>query len=146
MAGWRVAFAVGNAEVVGAFGETEELSGLWDFPAHPDRFDRGFNQVPDYPNTVNAILTESRRDTLVDGLNRIGWSVAKPVGTMFVLAQVPEPYQEMGSLDFARYLVTDADAASSPGMGFGSGGEGYIRFALVENEQRIGPAVNSGGR
>ena len=75
----------------------------------------------------------------MDGLNRIGWPVAKPVGTMFVWAHVPEPYQEMGSLDFAKYLVTEAHVATSPGVGFGSGGEGYVRFALVENEQRIAP-------
>ena len=62
---------------------------------------------------------------------------------MFVWAAVPEPYQEMGSLEFAKYLVTDAGVATSPGVGFGTGGEGYVRFALVENEQRIGQAVRN---
>ena len=100
------------------------------------------NEAPDYPKTVNAIY-ESRRDVLVDGLNRIGWPVVKPVGTMFVWAALPEPYQEMGSLEFAKYVITEAHVSTSPGIGFGLGGEGYVRFALVENEQRIAQAVRN---
>ncbi len=80
---------------------------------------------------------------LVEGLNRVGWPVKKPLGTMFVWAPVPEPYAEMGSLEFAKYLVKEACVATSPGMGFGNGGEGYVRFALVENEQRIAQAVRN---
>jgi len=98
------------------------------------------NELPDYPKEANEIY-RSRRDTLVDGLARIGWEIEKPKGTMFVWAPIPEPYVEMGSLDFARMLVQDAKVAVSPGMGFGPGGEGFVRFALVENEQRINQGI-----
>jgi alanine-synthesizing transaminase len=142
MAGWRVAFAVGNAEVVGALTMLKSYLDYGTFQPIQIASIVALNEAADYPKTVNAIY-ESRRDTLIDGLNRIGWPVAKPVGTMFVWAAVPEPYQEMGSLEFAKYLVTDAGVATSPGVGFGTGGEGYVRFALVENEQRIGQAVRN---
>src|SRR5205814_9714883 len=82
-----------------------------------------------------------RRDALCDGLGRIGWPVARPRGTMFVWAPIPEPYRELGSLDFAVKLAREARVAVSPGVGFGPGGDGHVRFALVENEQRIGQAV-----
>jgi alanine-synthesizing transaminase len=89
---------------------------------------------------VNEIYL-SRRDALCDGLARIGWDIPKPQGTMFVWAPLPEPYEEMGSLEFAKMLVQEAKVAVSPGVGFGPGGEGFVRFALVENEQRIGQAI-----
>jgi alanine-synthesizing transaminase len=84
-----------------------------------------------------------RRDVLVDGLNKIGWNVPKPKGTMFVWAPIPEPYAEMTSLEFTTMVVQEAKVALSPGNGFGPGGEGFVRFALIENEQRIGQAVRS---
>jgi alanine-synthesizing transaminase len=96
--------------------------------------------LPDYPKEANEIY-RSRRDTLVDGLARVGWEIEKPKGTMFVWAPIPEPYIEMGSLDFAKMLVREAKVAVSPGMGFGPGGEGFVRFALVENEQRINQGI-----
>jgi alanine-synthesizing transaminase len=142
MAGWRVAFAVGNAEVVGALTKLKSYLDYGTFQPIQIASIVALNEAPDYPKTVNAIY-ESRRDALVDGLNRIGWSVAKPLGTMFVWAALPEPYQEMGSLEFAKYLITEAHVSTSPGIGFGPGGEGYVRFALVENEQRIGQAVRN---
>ncbi len=82
-----------------------------------------------------------RRDALIEGLVRIGWEIEKPKGTMFVWAPIPQPYEELGSLEFAKLLVREAKVAVSPGMGFGPGGEGFVRFALVENDQRIGQAV-----
>jgi alanine-synthesizing transaminase len=100
------------------------------------------NEAPDYPKLVNEIY-QSRRDALCDGLNRVGWDIDKPKGTMFVWAPIPEPYREMGSLEFSKYLVTDARVATSPGMGFGKGGEGFVRFALIENEQRIAQGVRT---
>ncbi len=100
------------------------------------------NEAPDYPKEVNEIY-QSRRNALCDGLNRIGWQVRPPKGTMFVWAPIPEPYREMGSLEFAKYLVTEAEVATSPGVGFGKGGEGFVRFALIENEQRIQQAVRN---
>lgn len=142
MAGWRVAFAVGNAEVIGALTKIKSYLDYGTFQPIQIASIVALNEAPDYPKEVNAIYN-SRRDTLVDGLNRIGWPVAKPLGTMFVWAPVPEPYHEMGSLEFAKYLVAEANVATSPGMGFGDGGEGYVRFALVENEQRISQAVRN---
>src|SRR5207245_1462406 len=82
-----------------------------------------------------------RRDVLVDGLNKLGWQVAKPKGTMFVWAPIPEPFRAMGSLEFAKLCIQEAKVAVSPGIGFGEYGEGYVRFALVENEQRIKQAL-----
>ncbi len=142
MAGWRVAFAVGNKEVVGALTKLKSYLDYGTFQPIQIASIVALNEAPDYPKAVNAIY-ESRRDTLVDGLHRIGWPLEKPVGTMFAWSAVPEPYQEMGSLEFAKYLVKEAHVALSPGVGFGPGGEGYVRFALVENEQRIGQAVRN---
>jgi len=100
------------------------------------------NEAPDYPQVVNEIY-RSRRDTLCDGLNRIGWKVERPKGTMFVWAPIPEPYKEMGSLEFAKHLVVEAEVATSPGVGFGKGGEGFVRFALIENDQRVQQGVRN---
>ena len=100
------------------------------------------NEAPDYPKEVSEIY-QGRRDALCDGLARIGWEIPKPKGTMFVWAPIPEPYREMGSLEFSSLLVREGDVATSPGVGFGPGGEGFVRFALIENEQRIGQAVRN---
>ena len=98
------------------------------------------NEAPDFPKEVNEIY-RGRRDALIDGLARIGWHIERPKGTMFVWARIPEPYAELTSLEFATLCVQEAKVALSPGSGFGPGGEGFIRFALVENEQRIQQAV-----
>jgi alanine-synthesizing transaminase len=100
------------------------------------------NEAPDYPKEVNDIY-QSRRNALCDGLNRIGWEVERPKGTMFVWAPIPESYRQMGSLEFSKYLVTEAEVATSPGVGFGKGGEGFVRFALIENEQRIQQGIRN---
>jgi alanine-synthesizing transaminase len=140
MAGWRVGFLVGNAEVVGALARIKSYLDYGTFQPIQIAATVVMNEEPDYPQTANAVY-RSRRDALIDGLARIGWTIEKPKGTMFVWAPIPEPYRDMGSLEFAKMLVSDAKVAVSPGMGFGPGGEGYVRFALVENEQRIGQAV-----
>ena len=80
---------------------------------------------------------------LCEGLARIGWDFPKPKGTMFVWAPIPEPYRQMGSLEFSKSLVVDAKVATSPGVGLGNGGEGFVRFALIENEQRIHQATRN---
>ncbi|MDQ1385087.1 MAG: alanine-synthesizing transaminase, partial [Actinomycetota bacterium] len=89
---------------------------------------------------VNAIY-KGRRDALIDGLDRLGWHIERPKGTMFVWARIPEPYAEMSSIEFTTMCVQEAKVALSPGNGFGPGGEGYVRFALVENEKRIQQAM-----
>jgi alanine-synthesizing transaminase len=142
MAGWRVAFMVGNAEIVAALTKLKSYLDYGTFQPIQIAAIVAMNEASDYPFEVNAIYN-SRRNTLVDGLNRIGWEMEPPKGTMFAWAPIPEPYLEMGSLEFSKYLVTDAAVATSPGMGFGMGGEGFVRFALIENEQRIGQAIRN---
>ena len=142
MAGWRVAFLVGNTEIVQALTKLKSYLDYGTFQPVQIAAIVAMNEASDYPRVVNEIY-QHRRDALCDGLARIGWEVPKPRGTMFVWARIPDAYLEMGSLDFAKYLVSDAKVATSPGVAFGPGGEGYVRFALVENEQRIGQAVRT---
>src|SRR5205823_14409928 len=84
---------------------------------------------------------QARRDVLVDGLNRLGWPCERPRGTMFVWARIPERYHAMGSLEFCKFALREAKVALSPGVGFGHQGEGYVRFALVENQKRTRQAL-----
>jgi alanine-synthesizing transaminase len=140
MAGWRVGFVVGNAEVVAALAKIKSYLDYGTFQPIQIASTVAMNEAPDHPHEINAIYL-GRRDALIDGLARVGWHIEKPRGTMFVWTPIPEPYEELGSLDFAKLLVRDAKVAVSPGVGFGPGGEGFVRFALVENEQRIGQAV-----
>jgi alanine-synthesizing transaminase len=140
MAGWRMGFLLGNAEVVAALAKIKSYLDYGTFQPIQIAATVAMNEEPDFPKQVNEIY-RGRRDALVEGLARVGWEIEKPRGTMFVWAKIPEPYEELGSLEFAKLLVGEAKVAVAPGMGFGPGGEGYVRFALVENEQRIGQAV-----
>jgi alanine-synthesizing transaminase len=140
MAGWRMGFLLGNAEVVAALAKLKSYLDYGTFQPIQIASIVAMNEAPDFPREVNAIYRR-RRDALLDGLSRAGWPIEKPKGTMFVWAPIPEPYEELGSLDFAKLCIRDAKVAVSPGVGFGPGGEGYVRFALVENEQRITQAV-----
>ena len=140
MAGWRMGFLLGNEEVVAALGKLKSYLDYGTFQPIQIASIVAMNEAPDYPLEVNRVY-KGRRDALIDGLSRAGWEIDRPLGTMFVWAPIPEPYEEMGSLEFAKMLVQDAKVAVSPGVGFGPGGEGFVRFALVENEQRIGQAV-----
>ncbi len=142
MAGWRVAFLLGNAELVQALTKLKSYLDYGTFQPIQIAAIVAMNEAPDYPRFVNAIY-ESRRNALCDGLSRIGWEVARPKGTMFVWARIPEAYREMGSLEFAKFLVAEGKVATSPGVGFGPGGDGFVRFALIENEQRIAQGVRS---
>jgi len=142
MAGWRVGFLVGNAPAVQALTKLKSYLDYGTFQPIQIAAIVAMNEAQSYPKVVNEIY-QSRRDALCDGLARIGWEIPKPKGTMFVWAPVPEPYRDMGSLEFAKLLVNEGKVAVSPGMGFGTGGEGYVRFALIENEQRIGQAVRT---
>jgi alanine-synthesizing transaminase len=142
MAGWRVAFLVGNSEVVGALAKLKSYLDYGTFQPIQIAATVTLNEAVDYPSQVNAVY-ESRRNALVDGLSRIGWEIERPRGTMFAWAEIPEAYRDMGSIDFATLMVTDCDVAVSPGIGFGPGGDGHVRFALIENEQRIVQAVRS---
>lgn len=140
MAGWRMAFMVGNAELVAALGKLKSYLDYGTFQPIQIATTVVLHEHADYPEEVNAIY-ESRRNELCDGLNRIGWEIDKPRGTMFVWAPIPEPYRHMGSMEFAKMLVKEAHVATSVGVGFGDGGEGFVRFALIENEQRIAQGI-----
>jgi len=142
MAGWRMAFMVGNADVVAALTKLKSYLDYGAFQPIQIAAIVAMNEAPDYPLEVNEIY-RARRDALCDGLNRIGWSLTPPKATMFVWAPIPEPYREMGSLEFSSFLVSEAEVATSPGVGFGPGGDTHVRFALIENEQRIGQAVRN---
>jgi alanine-synthesizing transaminase len=142
MAGWRIAFLVGNAEVVQALVKLKSYLDYGTFQPIQIAATVTMNEDPTYPEGVREIY-ESRRNALCDGLERIGWDVPRPRGSMFVWAPIPEAYAELGSLGFASALIRECEVAVSPGNGFGPGGEGFVRFALIENEQRIGQAVRS---
>ena len=142
MAGWRVGFLVGNPEIVQALTKLKSYLDYGTFQPIQIAATVTLNEAPDYPKVVNEMY-QARRDTLCGGLNRIGWPVEPPRGTMFVWAPIPEPYAEMGSVDFASYLVREALVAVSPGVGFGPGGDGHVRFALIENEQRTNQAIRN---
>jgi alanine-synthesizing transaminase len=142
MAGWRSAFMVGNPQVVAALAKLKSYLDYGTFQPIQIAATVTMNEAPDFPLEVAATY-QSRRDTLCDGLNRIGWEIEPPKGTMFCWAPIPPAYRDMGSVEFASYLVKEAKVATSPGVGFGPGGDGHVRFALIENEQRIGQAVRN---
>jgi alanine-synthesizing transaminase len=145
MAGWRMGFVVGNAHIVQALARLKSYLDYGTFQPIQIASIIAMNEATDYPKTVNEVY-RARRDTLCDGLARLGWRVERPKATMFVWAPIPEPYRALGSLRFALKLAREAKVAVSPGEGFGPGGEGHVRFALVENEQRIRQAVRGIGR
>lgn len=140
MAGWRMAFMAGNAQVIAALAKLKSYLDYGTFQPIQIATTVVMNEHSDYPAEVNDIY-KGRRDALVDGLNRIGWCLEKPKGTMFVWAPIPEQYRSMGSIEFCKRLLTEGDVATSPGVGFGPGGEGNVRFALIENEQRISQGI-----
>lgn len=140
MAGWRLAFACGNARMVQALAR---IKSYLDYGVFQPIQIAGIIALEGDQSVVAEIneVYRRRRNVLVDGLNKIGWRVEKPRGTMFVWAPIPDAFRAMGSLEFAKLLVQEARVAVSPGIGFGEYGEGYVRFALVENEQRIRQAL-----
>ncbi len=142
MAGWRSGFLVGNAEIVAALTKLKSYLDYGTFQPIQIASIVAMNEVPDYPNEICDIY-QQRRNALCEGLNRIGWDVVPPQGTMFVWAPIPEAYKDMGSLELSKFLVREADVATSPGVGFGPGGDGHVRFALIENEQRIAQSIRN---
>jgi alanine-synthesizing transaminase len=149
MAGWRLAFCCGNRQMVHALAR---IKSYLDYGVFQPIQIAGIIALEGDQCCVDDInqLYRRRRDVLVGGLNKLGWRVPKPKGTMFVWAPIPDAFRGMGSLEFAKLLIQECKVAVSPGIGFGDFGEGYVRFALVENEQRIRQAVRGlrslGGR
>ena len=141
MAGWRVGFLLGNAEVVGRARQAQELPRLRHVPADPDRGDGHDERGARLPEGGERDLPRSaRRADRRPEPHRLG-DRASPRARCSSGRRSPSPTEELGSLEFAKLLVREAKVAVSPGVGFGPGGEGFVRFALVENEQRINQAV-----
>jgi len=140
MPGWRVGFAVGNREMIHALARMKSYLDYGMFQPIQVAAIAALNGPQDCVRE-NAELYQARRDVLCDGLARIGWDVPKPKATMFVWAQIPEPYRAMGSIEFSKFLLKEGKVAVSPGIGFGEYGDDYVRFALIENEHRMRQAV-----
>jgi len=140
MAGWRVGFALGNTEMLAALAR---LKSYFDYGIFQPIQIAAIIALNEDQNCVRDTVEEyrKRRDTLIDGLKRVGWEIEKPKGTMFVWAEIPKSFKGMGSIEFAKILLREGRVAVSPGVGFGEYGEGFVRFALVENEARIKQAV-----
>ncbi|HEY5599439.1 MAG TPA: aminotransferase class I/II-fold pyridoxal phosphate-dependent enzyme, partial [Candidatus Manganitrophaceae bacterium] len=140
MPGWRVGFCVGNREMVGAL---TKLKSYLDYGIFQPVQIAAIIALNGPQECVKEVVEcyRSRRDVLVDGLNRIGWKIEKPKATMFVWGQIPEAFRPMGSLEFSKRLLTEAKVAVSPGIGFGEHGDDHVRFALVENEHRTRQAI-----
>ncbi|MDY6990044.1 MAG: aminotransferase class I/II-fold pyridoxal phosphate-dependent enzyme [Thermodesulfobacteriota bacterium] len=140
MPGWRVGFCVGNPEIVGALRRIKSYLDYGIFQPIQIASIIALNGPQDcVKKTVDTY--RKRRDCLIKGLNRIGWPVKSPKGTMFVWAKIPEQYIQMGSVEFSKMLIRKARVAVSPGLGFGEYGDDYVRFALIENEMRTNQAI-----
>jgi len=140
MPGWRVGFMAGNPTLVAALARMKSYLDYGMFTPIQIASIVALEGPQDYVKDICSIYQE-RRDVLCEGLNAAGWPVEKPRATMFVWAQIPETYREMGSLEFSKKLLLDAKVAVSPGIGFGEYGDSFVRFALIENEQRTRQAV-----
>ncbi|MFY3981577.1 alanine transaminase [Achromobacter xylosoxidans] len=140
MAGWRIGYMVGNRELVGALARIKSYHDYGTFTPIQVASIAALDGPQDCVNEIVAQY-QSRRDVLARGLHEAGWNVEIPKASMYIWAQIPEPYREMGSLEFAKRVLSDAKVAVSPGIGFGEYGDEYVRFALIENEQRTRQAV-----
>jgi alanine-synthesizing transaminase len=140
MPGWRLAFAVGNSEVIAALTKLKSYLDYGVFQPIQIAGIIALNECPTVPKEIKEIY-RSRRDVLCDGLERAGWHMSRPPATMFAWAPIPGRLRHLGSLEFAKFLLAEAKVAVSPGIGFGPTGDGHVRFALVENEQRIRQAT-----
>jgi len=140
MPGWRVGFCVGNRDMIFAL---KRIKSYLDYGIFQPIQIASIIALNGPYGCVEEIVEayRKRRDTLVNGLNRIGWYVERPKATMFVWARIPEPFQKIGSVEFSKLLLTKAKVAVAPGKGFGEYGDGYVRFALVENPHRIRQAI-----
>ncbi|HET7315003.1 alanine transaminase [Salinisphaera sp.] len=142
MPGWRVGFMCGNRELIAALARMKSYLDYGMFTPVQVAAIAALNGPQDCVTEIRD-LYEKRRNVLCDGLNEIGWPVERPRATMFVWARIPEAYQHLGSLDFTKKLLADAQVAVSPGIGFGEYGDTHVRFGLIENDQRTRQALRN---
>lgn len=140
MAGWRIGFMVGNSELCSALAR---IKSYHDYGTFTPLQVAAIAALEGDQQCVRDIASnyQARRDVLVKGLREAGWPVESPKASMYVWAKIPEQYRELGSLEFAKLLLSKAKVSVSPGIGFGDFGDDYVRFALIENESRIRQAV-----
>ena len=140
MPGWRVGFAIGNREMIGALARIKSYMDYGIFAPIQVAAIHALNGPQDCVADIRRTY-QRRRDVLCDGLTRAGWPIERPKATMFVWARIPEEFRAMGSLEFSKLLLREAKVAVSPGIGFGEYGDDYVRFSLIENEHRMRQAV-----
>jgi len=140
MAGWRMGFCCGNPETVAALKRIKSYLDYGVFQPIQIASIIALNGPEDCVQEIRDTYKE-RRDALVRGLSRAGWKIPKPKGTMFVWGRIPEKFRSMGSVEFSKFLIREAQVAVSPGLGFGEYGDEFVRFALIENPMRINQAV-----
>ncbi len=145
MAGWRVGFCLGNRKLIAALARIKSYLDYGIFQPIQIASITALRDCPDAPHQIREVYQE-RRDVLIEGLAGAGWQVVPPQGSMFVWARIPEPFIELGSLEFAKTLMSKAQVAVSPGIGFGPLGEGFVRFSLIESHERVRHATAKIGR
>ena len=142
MAGWRVGFCLGNRKLIAALARIKSYLDYGIFQPIQIASIIALRECNDAPAQICSVY-QGRRDVLCEGLNRAGWPVTPPRASMFVWTRIPEPYRELGSLEFAKLLMQEAYVAVSPGIGFGPMGEGFVRFSLIENNHRTRQALKN---
>jgi alanine-synthesizing transaminase len=142
MPGWRMGFAVGNERLIAALARVKSYLDYGAFTPIQVAAAAALNGPQDCVAEIRSIY-KSRRDTVVESFGRAGWQIPAPPASMFCWAPIPEPFRELGSVEFSKLLIEKADVAVSPGLGFGEYGEGYVRIGLVENEHRIRQAARN---
>ena len=142
MPGWRMGFAAGNENLIGALARIKSYLDYGAFTPIQVAAAAALNGPPEMIDEIRAVY-KSRRDVLVKSMAQAGWNIPAPEASMFAWAPVPDKYKELGSMEFAKDLLIHAKVAVSPGIGFGEYGEGHVRVALVENEHRIRQAARN---
>ncbi|HKR24468.1 MAG TPA: aminotransferase class I/II-fold pyridoxal phosphate-dependent enzyme, partial [Allosphingosinicella sp.] len=140
MAGWRIGFAVGNAQLIEALARVKSYLDYGAFTPIQAAAVAALNGPQDIVE-ANRKLYKARRDCLVDCFGRAGWEIPSPEASMFAWSPIPEPFRHLGSMEFSKRLLAEAGVAVAPGVGFGEEGEGHVRIALVENEHRLRQAA-----
>ena len=142
MPGWRVGFCCGNKELLSALSRIKSYFDYGLFTPIQVAAIKALDEGDKYVDEIRDIY-QSRRDVLIEGLNKAGWKVESPKATMFIWAKIPSTHKHLGSLEFSKQLLSEAQVAVSPGIGFGTYGEGYVRFSLIENEHRSRQAIRN---